>query len=219
MRMGASLSASPVLTQRTEQRQRLSARQRQALATQQTGLLIQLAAALRSEKWEPSGNCPGCAYTLEAREILAGFLDVVDDFTTECPKCGQRFEPRVICTASDHMRVELPFICGVQARHKLRLCAGMSPEEIARAHPGPFRSAIIAFGTLRAMFALFQPPVIYQFEEVPGWRAKVMPFLGEMPDSVIARCVGVGVGVISRLRRRNNIDAYCKRTAAEALQS
>lgn len=39
----------------------------------------------------PSGVCPECGYGLDEEEVCAGWHNDPLDFTTRCPKCGQRF--------------------------------------------------------------------------------------------------------------------------------
>lgn len=97
--VGMHMSMSPALIQshRLEQRQRLSMQQRLEIKAQQTLLMIELVAALREERYQPKGDCPKCRRILSPNEILAGFRDDVEDFTTRCTGCSYRFEPLLIC--------------------------------------------------------------------------------------------------------------------------
>jgi hypothetical protein len=184
--------------------------QRQLIKSQQVGLQIGLVAALRDERYEPRATCPRCGRKLEPNEILAGFSRDVNDFTTGCTGCHHRFEPRLICFGTG-WQIEIPFFCGVQARDRLRNASLLSPSEIARQFPGEYRSAVIHFGTLKALFLSMK--IEYDHIELEEWQGRVMPFLGKMPDTVIAKCVGTKDATISRLRRDHNIAAYNKRKA------
>lgn len=210
MHLGMSFSMSPSLrqTQRMEMRQSLSLEQRMEIKSKQTMLLIELAGSLRGERYVPLAKCPKCFRELQPHEILGGFNNDVNDFTTRCTGCGCRFEPRLICFG-DTSQIEIPFFCGVQAQDRLQQASHMPPADIAREYPGEYRSAVVHYGTLKAMYKSLG--VEYTHPELEGWRAKAQPFLGRMPDTVIANAVNVKVGVITRMRKLAKVKAYCKR--------
>lgn len=191
-----------------EMRQCMTQAQRQEIKAEQTLLLFELSGALRGERYQPQAKCPKCFRELKPHEILGGFRTDVNDFTTSCTGCHHRFEPKLICFGLAG-NLEIPFYCGVQAQHQLRSVAHKSPSEIAREFPGPYRSAVVHYGTLKVMFKSLG--VEYDHEELEGWRAKVQPFLGRMPDTVIATSVNVKVGVITRMRKLVKVKAYRKR--------
>ncbi len=204
------MSMSPSLTQTMVQRQTMTMSQRHAIKAQQTMMQIELVATLRDERYEPRATCPKCGRSLAPNEILAGFLDVVDDFTTECTGCHHRFEPLLICFGIGS-QIEVPFYCGIQAKHLLREVAHLPPSEIARKHPGEYRSAVVHYGTLVAMFATLG--IAYDHVELEGWQGKIMPFLGRMPDVVVAKCAGVSVDTIRKIRTGAGIGRYTKAVA------
>lgn len=213
---GMTMSMIPSLTQRVEQRLTMTLAQRQAVKTQQTMLQIELVATLRDERYQPKAKCPSCGRELKANEILAGFLADVNDFTTQCTGCRHRFEPKLICFGSAS-NVEIPFFCNVQARERLRSLSHLSPSEIARNHAGEYRSAVVHYGTLAGMFKSID--IEYSHKELEGWQGKVQPFLGRMPDTVIAMCVGVGIRVIRTLRRKHRIPKYAKKVALNEVEN
>lgn len=210
MSMGPALTQSMGMYQR--QRQIFSLEQRQTIRAHQTGLQIELVAALRNERFIAAGCCPSCRRELKPNEILAGFTQDVHDFTTQCTGCRRRFEPSLICFG-EASQVEIPFYCGVQARHRLSQLSDLSPAQIARQMPGAYRSAVVHFGTLAAMYESIK--IVYTYPELENWQAKALPFLGRMPDVVVARCVNVCVEVIGKLRRKHKITKYTKQRALE----
>lgn len=220
MFFGMTQSARPELTQSFEQRQEqrltLTIEQRQAISAQQIGLWLELVAGLREENYTPQGNCPSCGRVLAPREILAGFTSDVNDFTTCCTGCGRRFEPKLV-VFNNISQLEIPFFCGLQAQNRLSRFAHKSPAELARDYPGEYRSVIVHYGTLRAMFVKIG--ISYSFEENPLWHDKVLPFLGRMPDSEIARACGVGSRTIGRLRRSQGISRFTKQVALDEAES
>lgn len=213
--MSMSMSMRPTLTQRMAQHQSLTMEQRQKLSVHQTMMQIGLVAALRDERYQPVGDCPSCGRKLQPNEILAGFTADVNDFTTLCTGCNRRFEPKLICFG-EASRIEIPFYCNVQARNQLKEAAHLSPAEIARQHPGPYRSAIVHYGTLAAMFQTIG--VTYDQQELEGWQAKVQPFLGRLPDTVIAKCLNVKVEVVRKMRKDQRIGSYTKRKGLKEAQ-
>lgn len=46
---------------------------------------------LRNMEIIPDAVCPACQYSLSEDEIRAGWRQDPHDFTTVCPKCGERF--------------------------------------------------------------------------------------------------------------------------------
>lgn len=203
--MQLSLRPSHRLVQHQSQVIRLSQVQRTVISQRVHSLLLQLVGALRMERYTPMGRCPNCSKRLTSLEILRGFSRDVNDFTTACPKCGMRFLPSLIAI-SGYAAVELPYYCPMQVLPMLEGKSRIGPDDLARLHPAEYRSAIVHWGTIRN--ALAQLGISYTFEEVPGWEQKVLPFLGKLPDAVIARCVNVSAAVISRMRTKRRIRAF-----------
>ncbi len=207
MSMGMSMS----MGMRQEQRQtmRMSLEQRAAYDDHIHGLVISLSGAVRDERYEPVGQCPICFTKMKPAEILRGFTDDPKDFTTKCPngKCQRRFAPRLICFGLGS-QIELPYYCPCQVLGPLRSVSGRQPADIARELPGEYRSAIIHHGTLHNAFK--QIGVDYSFPEISGWEPKAQPFLGKLPDTVIARCCGVSPAVIRRRRHAAELPTFNK---------
>lgn len=201
-------------TQSLAQTLRLTQEQRHLLIQRAVSHRLALLEALREERYEPRGDCPRCSRKLTPAEILRGFNRDPEDFTTGCTACGHRFEPKLICFGAN-FSLELPFFCSSQTLAQLSGKEALSPETFARAHPALYRSAIVHHGGLRRAFALVG--IAYPYKEVPDWMRKVEPFLGRMPDTVIAECADVLVRRIRRLRRSLGIGRYSLRAAIDEL--
>jgi hypothetical protein len=147
---------------------------------------------------------------LSAAEIIQGFNQDPDDFSTGCVACHYRFNPRLICFG-EGTRIELPFYCAMQVLERLPGKEMLSPEEFSKAHPAIYRSVIVHHGGLCQAFA--QMDIVYSFEEINGWKAKIIPFLGRLSDRAIAGCVNVSAVTIGNFRRKLDIPAYSKSSA------
>lgn len=178
------------------------------------GLRMELVQALRAEKYEPQAECPKCHHKLTPVEILRGFNRDPNDFTTACSSCGHRFEPRLICFG-EGTSVELPFWCRSQILHHLEGKITWPPEQLAREEPAVYRSAIVHFGTIKAAFR--QIGADYPFEEISDWRHIIQPFLGRMPDTMIADCIGMSAATIGRIRRKDGISRCTKTTTIKKI--
>lgn len=167
---------------------------------------LALLQSLHGVNYSPEARCPGCRFRLSVEEILAGFRPDPNDFDTTCPRCENRFEPQLIYR--DRIsRGELPFYCGAQTLAKLPSLVNFEPERIRREHQDIFHSALVHFGGLKAAFD--RAKISYLFDEKPrDWRQKVEPFLGCLPDTVIARCVNMSSATIGRLRRSQGIERF-----------
>lgn len=190
---------------RQTQEIRLTQEQRILIQTQTFSLRLELIQALRGEKYEPSATCPFCSRQLTPIEIIRGFNQNPNDFTTCCSGCGHRFEPRLICFF-DGSRIELPFFCNCQALDQLQGKKDLAPERFARDFPGLYRSLIVHHGGLRQAFAKID--VEYNFEEISDWRHKIQLFLGRLPDTTIAELVHVSANTIRHMRKKQGIERY-----------
>lgn len=206
------------LTSRLElkQEQRLTLSQQQLLLNQLLlTLRLELVGVLRGESYEPKGDCPNCERKLTPSEILRGFTQDPNDFTTFCSGCGTRFEPILVCSGNERV-IEIPFYCDSQTLHHLIGKETLSPEQLSHDHPGLYRSAIVHHGGIRNAFKKIG--IDYPFEEISDWRNKIKAFLGRLPDVIIADCVEVSASTISYMRRKLGIPRFTRNTAlAEVL--
>lgn len=200
------------LTQRLTQSLRLTQEQRLKISQLSLSLRLQLVGALRDEKYEPRATCPKCGRELTPIEIIKGFNQNPNDFTTGCTSCGNRFAPQLICFG-DRSRVEIPFYCDVQTTSQLKGKEDLSPAELMKKMPGVYRSAIIHYGSIKRAFEKIG--VNYDFEEISDWKSKVTPFLGRMPDTIIADCINASVAKIRAMRHKLGISRY---TLSKALK-
>ena len=154
----------------------------------------------------PHGSCKHCEYTLTIAEIIKGFLDDPNDYTTQCPKCEKRFAPMMRTGNVGVAWIEQPFYCGVQTLAQLNDLGVQSPEMLMKQHPAIYDSALFHFGTIAAAYK--RNGSEYNFDPLPGWNDKIIPYLGRAPDTVLAECAGQRVRTIRRMRMDRGIPAY-----------
>jgi len=171
---------------------------------------MELLEALRGERYTPKAQCPRCHRELTSLEIISGFNQDPNDFTTRCSGCSHRFEPIIICFGKGSS-VELPFYCSNQCLSRLGEAQHLAPDALSRKEPAIFRSVIIHHGTLKAAFKKIG--IDYAFEEILDWQSKIMPFLGRMPDTVIAECSGISAKRVGTIRRKQKIKRFFARSA------
>ena len=184
----------------------ISLRQEQRFGTELTvgqilSTRLSLILALRGVNYRPKGKCTGCGKMLTHEEILKGFRSDPLDYKTECPRCETRFvsqlSHRSETGASEAL---LTFYCADQVLHEMKGLHNLEPKEIEKRNPSVFHSAIAHFGNLKNIFK--ELDVEYAKELQGDWKTKVEPFLGKLPDTIIARCIGVAPSTIGRWRRK-----------------
>lgn len=202
MHLGLSLSLNQVLNQT----QRL---------TQFVNLKMELSQLLIQETFKPDGVCPRCDKKLTAAEILMGFNRNPADFTTGCPVCKTRFRPSLVHyfgNTLDQMR--LSFLCEVQALDLLKKLTHLKPEQIKKVDASLYYSLLFHFGGIKA--ACRKIGINYRFEKtIKGWRKKIVPFLGQLPDSLLAGYVHVTPAAIGNFRKSLDIPKFKKGTDQE----
>ncbi len=176
-------------------------------------LRIQLIEALYGVRYSPRAICTACNYALRNVEILQGFRDDPHDYTTLCPKCAYRFQPQLASLLGGGDWMEVQFYCEVQALHALPAWVTRPPADMERDNSSLYRSCITHFGSLNAGFARLKMP--YPFDPLPDWREKAKSFLGKLPDTMIAQCVGQHVRIVRAVRKQLGIPRYVKKRATE----
>lgn len=174
---------------------------------------MELAQAIHGETYNQRGDCTNCGHRLTPREILEGFSDSPTDTTTKCPRCKERFQPVLIAWGQGMASsIQVHYYCPDQTLHALQGQESKGPEELAKTLPGVYQSAILHFGSLRAAFTKVGErlgrAIEYAFGDIDGWKMKVGPFLGRLPDKLIAEIVGVSHTTIGSMRKRAGIDRY-----------
>lgn len=169
-------------------------------------LRLDLIQTLRLEPCTVKATCPTCYHSLDADEINKGFSDDPNDFKTQCPCCRTRFAATIVCLPDGIMKMELPFMCAGQVLYRMRDLGHLQPDEIAGKHQAVYRGAILHFRSLAAAFR--QVGVNYGKIELRDREVKVKPFLGQMPDAMIAEIMNVSESYIRRLRIKYEIPTY-----------
>lgn len=187
------------------QTQRMSQRVAQSVMLR---LRLALVCALREERFEPEGVCPACQKRLTPIEILKGFLSDPLDITTQCPSCGTRFNANLRWRDS-YSSVLIPFICSAQTLFQLSGKQGVPVEDLKKENPGAVYSALIHFGGLQQAFRAMGE--VYAHSDLPTWEHKVVPFLGNLPDTVIAKVVGTTARRIAKLRRERGVPPFTRK--------
>lgn len=216
MSMGMSLGLRQVETLSMEQRLVLSHREELLLIQGHVlSLRLELLSQFRGVSYHPTGKCPKCNKVLRAVEVIRGFSRDPLDYTTKCPKCKTRFEPKLTTPLGALGYIEVAFFCSSQTLFRLRE-SGMnsfSPEELKRGNQALYHSAIVHFGTLRAAFKKIG--VKYKFEEKVEWEKKIRSFLGRLPDTVIARAAGITAKRVAKQRKLHKVPRCTKQTMLE----
>lgn len=189
-------------TQCLRQSLRLSQVQRIQIQERILCLRLALIQEIRGERYEPTATCPSCFRKLTPVDIIHGFNQDPNDFTTCCSACYHRFYPSLVYFG-DGSRIELPFYCNSQTLAQLRGKETLQPEELAGKYPAIYRSAIVHNGSIKQAFE--EIGIQYTFEEISDWKHKINSFLGRLPDTIIAKCVNVSVSTIRRIRRNLGI--------------
>lgn len=202
-------------SQTQEQKQDLSLQQR--LLHRQGQELVQalrqeLVQIVRLDEYKPKSHCPECRCQLTEEEILRGFNQDSNDFTTQCPKCKKRFSAQMVCDLG-YTTVSLPFFCACQTVARLEDKGHLSPRELCHDHPALYRSAIIHFGKISKAFE--EVGISYSYEEINTWQQKALPFLGMLADTMIAEILGVTVAKVNYLRKKMGVPRYTLREIAE----
>jgi hypothetical protein len=176
-------------------------------------LRLALIEEVRGIRYTPSGTCPDCGRKLSPLEIIQGFNDDPNDFTTVCTNCHKRFEPKLRHTFASGS-IELPFYCSSQTLNQMNRVQHLDPDRLQQEEPAIYHSAIVHHGTLHNAFRKIG--VEYQFAEVVNWETKIIPFLGELPDKVIAEVAGVSSAKVGKLRRDHRIPRCTRKLMLEA---
>lgn len=202
-----SLSLSMSCTQRLEQRQVLSLQQRLQIEAKQLQIREDLVSAFRGENFRPSSVCSGCGHRLTTLEILAGFTNEVTDYMTTCPRCKTRI--RAVMKASSAVgSTEILLYCAAQTIDQLQHRPMMVPDEFRKEYAAAYYSALYHFGSLRGAYK--KANMDYPHQEKVDWREKAVPFLGKLPDKVIASYADVPSYEVSKLRKSLGIGRFYK---------
>ena len=204
MSMGFSQGLSLGLRQSTELSQRQTLTQTELL-NQRLSHRSAVLEALYGESFRPEATCPQCSHALSIAEIIQGFRQDPADYTTGCPKCGRRFNARIVTRGRYH-HGELPFYCAMQTVDQLRRVEILPFEQFAKEHPALVQSARFHYGSLTAAFR--QAGREFTDEPKPDWKERIVPFLGQCSDALIANLVGKAKSTIWRLRRKREIRPF-----------
>lgn len=191
----------------------LTQSQKLAVTNYIIGLRIDLVGSLAGVKYYPENSCPTCHRVLKLSEILKGYNNDPKDLRTTCPKCKERFVAKLRSNTA-----ELRWYCPNQALSALQEGGSremLKPEEILQWNDSVYHSLLTHFGSVTNAFKKLG--ITYTHGEVPNWHSRVRPFLGKLPDTVIAQIVGVNRNIINALRKSFSINAFNRRKLAEKL--
>ncbi len=215
--MGMTQSLKPEMSLR----QTLKAEQRQEMVASMTlSIRLELVAALHNgpngtTTIRPMASCVHCGRNLTPLEIIKGFNNDPNDFSTACTGCKRRFDPTLVW--HDNVgSIELPFYCNMQTQSRLAGLETLSPVDFKAKEPALYHSAIVHNGTLKAAFQRLN--IEYSFVEITDPAIKVKQFLGRLPDTIIAEVSGLKLAVVRRLRKKYRIKACTQRVMLEQAQ-
>jgi hypothetical protein len=166
--------------------------------------------ALHGEKYNSKGDCSKCGHQLTYIEILKGFARDPRDFTTKCPKCGNRFAPKLI-RHQKYGDIEVSFYCPEQTLDQLKQIGSVPLYDFQTKYAAVYQSAVIHFGGLQQAFKKIGVTYICM---IPNWEKRVRKFLGRMPDSKIAELVGVSASTVRKVRTGFGIKSFLERKNA-----
>lgn len=169
----------------------------------------ELVNAIHGESFEPFATCPRCRHEFSGLEIVRGFRGDMREI--DCPKCAHGFQPSLRYVTGG-ATVNLTYFSTLQTLALLEGSADTTPDEFMDANPALYYSAIVNFGGLAQAFKLIG--VTYAHAEELDWREAVVPFLGTLPDPVIADFVGTTPSSIRRMRNRRGVPPYNRRNDA-----
>jgi hypothetical protein len=210
MSFGFELRMAPRLSVRMEMGHKLE-------MSQKITMKCDLIEAMHGAKVRLKYGCPSCSHQLTAEELLKGFTNDPLDTSTKCPNCDERFQPLLAFSVGTNSDGEIYFMCANQAKYRLEqkgdAFSRMMPDEIRKREPMMYYSVLFHFGTLKNAFAKIS--IDYSAMEVRDWEVRVRPFLGEMPDGIIAEVAGVSVSQIRNLRKRLKIPHFVNKGEEE----
>lgn len=194
--------------------QRMTQAQRVLCQAQMLSMRLELVGAIHGhEKFRPQALCPKCNRSLTTAEIFKGFVDDPNDLNTTCTRCGHRFPPKLVWQELVSA-MEVPFFCASQSLARLRGKEVLDPDAFRREDPALYHSTIVHHGTLRNAFTSIG--IIYGFPEVVDIEKKIRPFLGKLPDTMIAKITGLRVSQVRGLRKKEHISPCTRRDILKA---
>jgi len=171
-----------------------------------------LLTALYGESYSPIAKCPKCQHKLSSIETLEGFVEDVNDTTTMCPKCHQRFQPTLDIQGVAERR-NVDFLCAIQTLDSLKKITPVNVDQFKLQYPSTYHSAVYHFGRLKNAYDRLNTRYVERVKS--HWREKINPFLGRLTDTTIAEVVGVTPQTIGAYRRKLGISRFTKAKAIE----
>lgn len=192
----------------TRQSYRLTHAQTQEFGQHLLQMRLNLIEALYGEQYTPKASCPKCSHPLSGYEILKGFNSDPNDFLTTCPECWHRFPARI------HQRTaggyaEIAFYCPAQTLAQLPDLVDVPLDAFRTLHAEVYHSAVVHFGGLKQAFAKIG--CAYAHTTDLDWQNVVRPYLGKLPDTVIAELASAPLSMVRKLRKNAGIRPFSKR--------
>ncbi len=199
---------------------RLSDEERQRVDSHQFALCQDLREAIGESEFFPQTACPspGCLGMADPVQSLEWIRAGMPETPVRCLVCTAPILLRPYLRRAGFFAgsaMELPLYRAEEALERLQVQAETPFSTLRSEHGGLYHSTILQFGGLREGFARIG--VAYADAVALDWRVQVEPFLGALPDAVIARIVGAPVGEIRKRRQRTGKPAFTRRGVLDEL--
>lgn len=137
----------------------------------------------------------------------------------ECRECGEKIHPFLVYR-SRSVKGNCYLGSVEQLGKNLEQLADRSPKDIKDHHTAVFLAALIYYGGDLGYAAAACPAKVTYVDNtvIPDWREKVLPFLGKMPDKMIALAVRVSRTDFGGYRGSQKIQPFSWSKLAETMQ-
>jgi hypothetical protein len=154
-------------------------------------------------------KCDLCARTMPALDVISAMMCDLATGTVPCTTTRHTRIGRVQPFLTVRERT-LPLGSVKYFKENLTVLSRISPRFIRETYPVDFLAAHIFFGNLPRAFSY--AGIDYPHKESVAWQEVIDPFLGKVPDEIIATCVGVVRRTICKYRDKKRIPPFDRST-------